>query len=158
MASVLESLLEVAASSPLFGGVRRGCFYLERMPIANTNTIGFFKMTDLNSVSTGSNVEEKPKGNRASRARRAILLSAALAIVLAAAGFVAVNSDHSKKSLSGALVETVSEYKNVVTFAGGRRAGPDANQLREPRGLAVGRSGWVYVADTGNNRVQKWSP
>ena len=157
MASVLESLLEVAASSPLFGGVRRGCFYLERMPIANTNTIGFFKMTDLNSVSTGSNVEEKPKGNRASRARRAILLSAALAIVLAAAGFVAVNSDHSKKSLSGALVETVSEYKNVVTVAGSGQ-GSLANQFSNPFGVAVDASGNVYVADTLNHRVQKWSP
>jgi alpha-tubulin suppressor-like RCC1 family protein len=48
-------------------------------------------MTDLNSVSTGSNVEEKPKGRRASRARRAILVSAALVIVLGIAGFVAVD-------------------------------------------------------------------
>ena len=113
-------------------------------------------MTDLNSVSTGSNVEEKPKGHRASRARRAILLSAALAIVLAAAGFVAINSNQSKKSLSGALVETVSEYKNVVTVAGSGQ-GSLANQFSNPSGVAVDGSGNLYVADKENHRVQEWS-
>ena len=157
MASVLESPLEVAASSPLFGGVRRGCFYLERMPIANTNTIGFFKMTDLNSVSAGSNIDDKSSGSRASRKRRSILVSAALVIVLGVAGFVAINSNQSQKSLSGALVETVSEYKNVVTVAGSGQ-GSLANQFSNPFGVAVDASGNVYVADTLNHRVQKWSP
>ena len=114
-------------------------------------------MTDLNGVSAGSNGEEKPSGSRASRMRRSILVSAALAIVLAAAGFVAINSNQSKKSLSGAVVTTVSTYKNVVTVAGGNGQGSLANQFSNPFGVAVDGSRNVYVADTLNHRVQKWS-
>lgn len=162
----------------------------------------------MNGVSAGSNIDDKSSGSRASRKRRSILVSAALVIVLAAAGFVAINSNQSKKSLSGAVVTTVSTYKNVVTVAGssqgsgmdqldspsgvamvslenldvantynnrvqkcvvsgttwtcltsagGNGLGSALNQLSYPFGLAVDASGNVYVADSGNNRVQKWS-
>jgi len=111
-------------------------------------------MTDLNGVSTGSNGEEKPSGPRASRMRRSILLSAALVIVLGIAGFVAVNSNQSKKSLSGAVVTSNSTYKNVVTVAGSGQ-GSLANQFSNPSGVAVDGSGNLYVADKENHRVQK---
>jgi sugar lactone lactonase YvrE len=45
-----------------------------------------------------------------------------------------------------------------VTVAGGNGAGPAANQLNNPFGVAVDSSGNVYVADTNNNRVQMWAP
>ncbi len=111
-------------------------------------------MTDLNGVRTRSNGEEKPKGPHPSRMRRSILLSAALVIVLGIAGFVVVNSNQSKKSLSGAVVTSNSTYKNVVTVAGSGQ-GSLANQFSNPSGVAVDGSGNLYVADKENHRVQK---
>ena len=112
-------------------------------------------MTDMNGVSAGSNIDDNSSGSRASRKRRSILVSAALVIVLGVAGFVAINSNQSKKSLSGAVVTTVSTYKNVVTVAGGNGQGSLANQFSNPSGLAVDGSGNLYVADKENHRVQK---
>ena len=43
------------------------------------------------------------------------------------------------------------------TVAGGNAQGSDANQFSNPFGVAVDGLGNVYVADTDNNRVQKWS-
>jgi len=112
-------------------------------------------MTDMNGVSAGSNIDDKSSGPRASRMRRSILLSAALVIVLGVAGFIAVNSNQSKKSLSGVVVTSNSTYKNVVTVAGGNGQGSLANQFSNPSGVAVDASGNVYVADKENHRVQK---
>ncbi|MFM9878101.1 MAG: hypothetical protein ACKVOG_09715, partial [Rhodoglobus sp.] len=36
--------------------------------------------------------------------------------------------------------------------------GSAPNQFNFPQGVALDDSGNVYVADTENNRVQKWSP
>lgn len=36
--------------------------------------------------------------------------------------------------------------------------GSGNGQFNSPRGMAVDSSGNVYVADTGNNRIQKFSP
>ncbi|CAF3391218.1 unnamed protein product, partial [Rotaria sp. Silwood2] len=44
-----------------------------------------------------------------------------------------------------------------VTVAGGNGQGSAANQLDYPGGIAVSPSGDVYVADSGNNRIQFWS-
>ncbi|MGZ4681240.1 MAG: Calx-beta domain-containing protein [Acidimicrobiales bacterium] len=45
-----------------------------------------------------------------------------------------------------------------VTVAGGHGPGSAANQLFEPQGAVVDSRGNVYVADTDNNRVQRWAP
>ena len=45
-----------------------------------------------------------------------------------------------------------------VIVAGGNGNGAAANQLSDPCGVYVSsQSGTVYVADTGNNRIQKWT-
>ena len=36
--------------------------------------------------------------------------------------------------------------------------GAAANQLHSPSGLFISDDGFVYIADTGNNRVVKWGP
>jgi hypothetical protein len=45
---------------------------------------------------------------------------------------------------------------NGVTVAGGNGSGSAANQLYYPYSIAVSPSGDIYVADTGNNRIQFW--
>jgi sugar lactone lactonase YvrE len=47
---------------------------------------------------------------------------------------------------------------NGVTVAGGNLEGSAADQLFEPSGVFVDVAGSVYVADTSNNRVEKWFP
>jgi sugar lactone lactonase YvrE len=47
---------------------------------------------------------------------------------------------------------------NILTVAGGNGAGAGADQLYLPVDVAVDDSGNVYVADAGNNRIQKWGP
>ncbi len=36
------------------------------------------------------------------------------------------------------------------------KAGSGSEQFKEPRGVEVGETGEIFVADTGNNRVQEW--
>jgi hypothetical protein len=44
-----------------------------------------------------------------------------------------------------------------ITVAGGNGAGADADQLEKPSSLWVSsRTGFIYVSDTRNNRVQRW--
>ena len=45
-----------------------------------------------------------------------------------------------------------------VTVAGGNGRGNAANQLAQPNGIFVDKYGNVWVADTHNFRVQKWTP
>ena len=47
---------------------------------------------------------------------------------------------------------------NGVTIAGGNGRGSAANQFSYPAGLYVDASGNLFVADAGNNRVQKFPP
>jgi sugar lactone lactonase YvrE len=44
-----------------------------------------------------------------------------------------------------------------VTVAGTSIPGAADNQLNHPRGLALGSSDTLYIADEYNRRVQKWS-
>jgi len=46
---------------------------------------------------------------------------------------------------------------NGVTVAGGNGLGSAANQFDNPFGLAVDSNGNIYVADSYNDRVQKWA-
>ncbi len=45
-----------------------------------------------------------------------------------------------------------------VTVAGGGRAGNGATQLNSPTGMYIDHDGAIYVADLGNNRIQKFPP
>jgi len=48
---------------------------------------------------------------------------------------------------------------NGTTVAGGNGAGPGSNQLNQPTGVCVSKkTGDIYIADAGNNRIQRWSP
>jgi sugar lactone lactonase YvrE len=47
---------------------------------------------------------------------------------------------------------------NVTTVAGGHGAGSGSNQLNQPGGVYVSKkTGDIYIADQGNNRIQRWS-
>jgi uncharacterized protein (TIGR03663 family) len=52
-----------------------------------------------------------------------------------------------------AAAQTMLQPSGVV---GARGSGP--GQLLEPRGVAVDAAGFLYVVDTGNNRIQKFDP
>ena len=47
---------------------------------------------------------------------------------------------------------------NGTTVAGGNGSGINANQLNYPEGVFVDNSGYIYVADSYNNRIQKFPP
>ncbi len=48
---------------------------------------------------------------------------------------------------------------NVTTVAGGNGPGSGTNQLNTPNGVCVSKkTGAIYIADTNNNRIQRWSP
>ncbi|MFX6201900.1 hypothetical protein ABTF50_21095, partial [Acinetobacter baumannii] len=40
--------------------------------------------------------------------------------------------------------------------AGGNGNGNGANQLSNPRDIWVDANGFIYIADAGNHRIQKW--
>lgn len=45
-----------------------------------------------------------------------------------------------------------------IIVVGGNGAGSGANQLNYPYGLFFDKNGNLYIADYGNNRVQRWTP
>ncbi len=48
---------------------------------------------------------------------------------------------------------------NVTTVAGGNGPGSGNNQLNTPNDVCVSKkTGAIYIADTNNNRIQRWSP
>ncbi len=50
-----------------------------------------------------------------------------------------------------------TSYHDGVTVAGGNDNGNDANQLARPSGLVVDSTGNIYIADSYNHRIQKWT-
>jgi len=56
------------------------------------------------------------------------------------------------------LYPQTSEYATKgITVAGGNGRGSAANQLYYPEGIFVDTLGNIYIADTDNDRIQKWS-
>jgi sugar lactone lactonase YvrE len=61
-------------------------------------------------------------------------------------------------SLNNRIVKFRLDIGNLTVVAGGHGSGTAANQLDYPAGVSVSkRDGTIYVADTNNNRVQKWA-
>ena len=54
------------------------------------------------------------------------------------------------------LVRKGSSNQPITAFEGGRGSGK--GQFENPRGIAIDSAGNIFVADTGNGRVQKFSP
>ena len=61
---------------------------------------------------------------------------------------------------NGTVVHTsnAAENKYGLIVAGGNGIGKNANQLENPGKIFVDDTGNIYVADTYNNRIQKWVP
>ncbi len=53
--------------------------------------------------------------------------------------------------------QTFTTPDGGITVAGGNGFGSNANQLIRPNGIFVAKNGDVYVVDTDNHRVQKWT-
>lgn len=54
---------------------------------------------------------------------------------------------------------TITTSNSVSIVAGGRGSGSAANQFGFPAGgIAIDKDSNIYVADTKNNRIQKWAP
>ena len=55
---------------------------------------------------------------------------------------------------------TFSEYFPAITVAGSSEGadGTDASHLRVPNGMTLDAAGNMYIADSANNRIQKWAP
>ena len=70
-------------------------------------------------------------------------------IPLTITGTATINVDYTTEFVDKGLVTTV---------AGGNGQGNSANQLRYPHGLGMDSSGNIYVADTDNSRIMKWTP
>jgi hypothetical protein len=60
---------------------------------------------------------------------------------------------------AGTTTATATWQANATTVAGSASiSGGAANQLNQPNGVYVDTSGNIYIADSYNNRVQKWTP
>ena len=51
-----------------------------------------------------------------------------------------------------------NQLSSLGTVAGENGEGSAANQLNGPNGIVLDASGFIYVADHENNRIQKWAP
>lgn len=51
-----------------------------------------------------------------------------------------------------------STVQSITTVAGGTGNGPGASQLYRPTAVFVDESGYIYVSDSYNHRIQKFSP
>ncbi|MCC9167991.1 NHL repeat-containing protein [Pontibacter sp. XAAS-A31] len=63
-----------------------------------------------------------------------------------------------EKALTKKINATFKAYKEGVTVAGGNGAIWGNEGFINPKGIFVDASNNIYVADTENNRVQKWAP
>lgn len=57
-----------------------------------------------------------------------------------------------------AMVVVEAPFRESASIKIAGKEGTAAGEVRAPRGVAVGRDGRVYVADSDNKRVQIWSP
>ncbi len=54
---------------------------------------------------------------------------------------------------------SLNKTTNGTTVAGGNGVGSGSNQLNYPYGVCVSKkTGDIYIADTSNHRIQRWSP
>jgi YD repeat-containing protein len=63
-------------------------------------------------------------------------------------------ADTGENSISEFKYLVNNEYDRVTSFG---KAGSGSEQVKEPQGIAVGSEGHVYIADTGNNRIDEYS-
>ncbi|CAF1479706.1 unnamed protein product, partial [Didymodactylos carnosus] len=71
------------------------------------------------------------------------------------------NSPTSTTTVSTETTTYITELKwnsTGITVAGGNGAGNNTNQLNAPYAIFVDKNNYVYIADKGNNRIQRWSP
>ena len=55
--------------------------------------------------------------------------------------------------------DRVQEFNDAGAFITAfASVGSGSRQLQSPTGIAVGPSGKIFIADTGNNRVEEWAP
>jgi DNA-binding beta-propeller fold protein YncE len=53
----------------------------------------------------------------------------------------------------------VQEFSSAGAFiAAFGSEGSSNGQLSSPKGIAVGPTGKIFIADSGNNRVEEWAP
>ena len=70
-------------------------------------------------------------------------------------GNILVVSGYGGHSIIRYSASTTNQTSGTI-IAGGNGSGSNANQLDNPQGIAIDSSGNIYVADTGNNRIQKF--
>jgi sugar lactone lactonase YvrE len=68
--------------------------------------------------------------------------------------YIADTGNHCIRKVSAGIINTVAGKCTQSGFAGDGGSAKDA-LLDEPRGVAVGADGSIYIADTNNNRIRK---
>jgi sugar lactone lactonase YvrE len=53
---------------------------------------------------------------------------------------------------------TLGIISNGSTVAGGNGAGSRSNQLNSPYAVCLSKTGVIYIANSSNERIQRWSP
>jgi sugar lactone lactonase YvrE len=85
-----------------------------------------------------------------------LLPAAVAAFLLISCGKYKAEPGSSTNSGSGIPVDTLNGVG--ITIAGGNGDSTAANQLNSPFGVFVDSAGNIFIADTYNDRVQKWTP
>jgi len=101
-----------------------------------------------------------PTPDKKRKNRHAVWIAAiaALVILIAGGAFALRSQKNSTPEAPATPVRQVTPTTMPVTVAGGNGDGSGPNQLSAPFGVAIDGKGNLYITDSSNYRVQKWTP
>ena len=121
-------------------------------------TAGMLRRFRLSAVSERHGKERASEARPPRAALRIVALFALLlGLTLAAAPSAEASAGAFMKAYGWGVLDGMSQFETCTTTCQAGIAGSGAGQLYQPGGVAIDRSGDVYVADFGNERIDEFS-